>query len=146
MTPAEQIAAARKKSADEHREWEEHQQRLHEELNQMRITVAREVKPYLRPARSSDYTQWLRGFLEHGGKVTHAYDRPMRGDWYVARGSFTLPPLYGAQSLNIIIPKGITVVCSDPGHSGLYWMDGYRKGVEDQHFTANVPVFSDTEL
>jgi hypothetical protein len=147
MTPAEQIKAAREQRVRDEIEWERSQREREERRRVQEALLDRDVRPYIRPATARDYNRWLRGYLEASGRITHAYDYPFdRLGMCVAVADFTLPPLYGSSSLDIIVPAGITVVCPDPGHNKLYFMDGFRKGIGGQHFSVSVPVFSDTEL
>lgn len=148
MTPSEMIEEARARSRKQHSDWEFEQRRLMAESERTRGLFARDVLPHLRQARAQDYSLWIAGYLAGGGKITHAYDRPFSraDDWFVAFRDFTLMPLYGALSVNIIVPEGITVVCPDPGHSKLYFLDGFTVGIPGQHFSVSVPVFSDTSV
>lgn len=94
----------------------------------------------LRPAKVKDYKAWLAGFLEKGNKPTNCYDYPMeRGldDWKIACSDFQIVPLFGTDSLNIIIPKGIKFLGGELGHNNLYFMDGF-------HCMGGwVPIYSD---
>lgn len=147
VTPTEKIEAARSRARAERQQWEQENRRQRLESEELGASLERDVFPYLQPARSDDYDRWLGGYLKNGGEITHARERPFpTRDWYVARGPFTLPPLCGSQSLKIIIPVHINVLCPDPGHSQLYWMDGFRAGVDGQHFPVRVPVFSNTKV
>ena len=140
MTPSEQIAAARARASTQREEWEQERRDMEEMYERIKQAFDATVLPYLRPASPSDYSRWLRGYLEQGGQISHAYDYPMpRRDWYVACKGFTLMPLYGSAAVSIIVPKHVTVECPNLGHNGLYFMDGFR--------TASiVPVFSDTDV
>lgn len=94
----------------------------------------------LRQAKVKDYKNWLAGFLERGGKPTHCYDYPLeRGmeEWKVALSDFQIVPLFGADSLDIIIPKGIKFLGGELGHTNLYFMDGFS------HAGSWVPIYSD---
>lgn len=82
----------------------------------------------LRQARVKDYKDWLAGFLEKGNKPTHCYDYPMeRGldEWKIALVDFQIVPLFGTDSLQIIVPKGIKFLGGKLGHTNLYFMDGF---------------------
>lgn len=94
----------------------------------------------LRPARVEDYKNWLAGFLAMDNKPTHCYNYPLeRGmeDWKVALADFQIVPLFGADSLNIIVPKGIRFLGGELGHNNLYLMDGFSC------LGGWVPIYSD---
>lgn len=87
--------------------------------------LAQVLPLYTRPAVADDYDQWLGGYLANEGTIDRCASRPMRTDrWFVAKASFEIRPLYGAQYINIIVPEGVTVT-GDPGHNELYFMDGF---------------------
>ena len=94
----------------------------------------------LRPAPFKDYHRWLIGYVERGGKPTHYYDYDTpSGETFIAFADFDLGDgLYGASSINIIIPEGIRFIGGNQGHCNLYYMDGFR---HSGHF---VPVYKDT--
>lgn len=84
------------------------------------------IMQFLRPADVNDYVMWLEGYLRNGGSFTHYYDYDFRvGRMYVATADVTIPALYGAMSVDVIVPKKFTVVAS--GHCGLYFMEGFQK-------------------
>lgn len=94
----------------------------------------------LRQARVEDYKNWLAGFLEKGGKPTNCYEYPMEpglDDWKVALNDFQISPLFGTESLNIIVPSGIKFLGGELGHNNLYFMDGFSC------FGGWAPVYSD---
>ena len=110
----------------------EHEERL-EETNKL-------FRGKLRQAKVKDYKNWLAGFLEKGGKPTHCYDYPLEGgmeDWKTACSDFRIIPLFGADSLNIIVPKGIEFLGGELGHNNLYFMDGFSC------LDGWVPIYSD---
>lgn len=142
MTPAEKLAAARRIEADKDRAWRNHLADQEAAALALMDRVESEVMPKLRPARTEEYVVWLRGHLEHGGNVTHVYDYPFRrSEFRMALDNVTLPPgLCGAMSLQIIVPRGLTVEYTDLGHCTLYVMDGFR-------LVGNwVPAYSDIDL
>lgn len=90
--------------------------------------MAEYFHPYVLPANPNEYASWLRGYMEQGRVPTHTYNYRMPGDFYIARRDLRLIPLYGASSVHVIVPEGVTVtkVEGDIGHSTIYYMDGYR--------------------
>jgi hypothetical protein len=97
-----------------------------------------ELAPKLRKAFPSDYIAWLKGYIKKGGMPQHYYDRPLDRDFYVATKDFKTLPLYGALSINIIIPSEINVNTSDGfGHCGLFFMNGFKN-------FGSVPIYNDT--
>ena len=95
--------------------------------------------PTYEGANRADYTKWLRGFVDAGNTPTHYYSYPFsRWDsFYVAKKDFELVPLYGADSINIIVPEGITILGGSRGHNNIFCYNGYKH-------RGTVPVFSDT--
>ena len=105
-----------------------------------------------------EYAAWLTGFMKAGGKPTHFYDyaTPL-GNWFTALEDFTVLPLYGAMSVNIIVPAGIHLLGGDTGHSSLFVTTngddaGDRflyQGFHDYRPHSSprvVPVYTDTEV
>jgi hypothetical protein len=99
----------------------------------------RKMELHLRKASMQDYKAWLNGFLSSGGNPTHYYDYPFTrwDNFYVALEDLELSPLYGASSINIIVPIGVKVT-GKKGHIGLFFYDNFATdgGI--------VPVFVDT--
>lgn len=95
--------------------------------------------PRLRRANRADYTQWLEGFVDAGNTPTHYYSYPFSrwNSFYVAKKDFELVPLYGADSINIIVPDGITILGGSRGHTNVFCYSEYKH-------RGSVPVFSDT--
>lgn len=84
-----------------------------------------------------DYMAWLRGFLNNGGTPTHAYNYPWsRWKWFVLLRETKLPPLYGVEAIEIIIPETVRIM-GEPGHSNLFFMKDFRA-------SGIIPIFSDT--
>ncbi len=87
------------------------------------------------------YKEWLRGYLENGGKPTHFYNYNFPiDDFRMAKNNFIVIPLHGASSFQIIVPKGITYEGENLGHINIYDMNDFSlKGhwvpiYEDIHF------------
>lgn len=83
-----------------------------------------------RPATAADYAAWLSGWLARGGQVTHIYDYEIgRADWWVMDRYASPPKLYGAQSVNVIVPDGVPLrpanVRGNVGHNSFFFMDGF---------------------
>jgi hypothetical protein len=70
------------------------------------------VKSHCRLATIGEYRTWLHQYIRSGGTPRHIYDYPFSrsaSGFWVAKASFTMKPLYGASSINIIAPHGIKV-------------------------------------
>jgi len=85
----------------------------------------------VRPAKISDYVNWLIGYQKNGGKITQKYDSPTTiffDNWFVVEKDFTVIPLFGSSSVNIIVPEGVDFLGKkeDLGHSNLYFVDGFK--------------------
>jgi hypothetical protein len=122
---------------DSFREEQKMKDELFRELIYPRETLIKKTHP----ASVSDYTEWLKGYLQNGGKPTHSYNYPMsRQAWYVADCDFKILPLYGAEAISIIIPTTVKFLGGVPGHCNLYFMDGFK--VEG----GIVPIFEDIKF
>jgi hypothetical protein len=102
----------------------------------------------LRPAQPWEYGAWLKGYLLAGGRPTHIYDHRMT-EMYVALTDLSIRPLYGADSLNIILPEGIREDGGDTGHVNLFIVNKYlQRGFHQRTPTTPefVPVYSDTVI
>jgi hypothetical protein len=107
-----------------------------------------ETMKHLTQAEVTDYVNWLRGYMEAGGTPTHFYDSDMSTEgWFKAESDLEMPPMYGASSVSVIVPKGVEVerikqnsnaAFHDVGHNNLYFEDGF---VSESGF---VPVYRDT--
>jgi hypothetical protein len=89
------------------------------------------------PATISDYKEWLREYLGQGGEITHVYDYPMPTGFYLAIRDFEMTPFYGAQAIQIIVPRNVKVTGDNLGHCHLYLEDGHRA------LGGWVPLYSD---
>jgi hypothetical protein len=142
MSLQSQIELARRRanaSRMEAQHYQEEQVRAHEE----RMAVFnRYARPNLRRAEARDYNAWVRGYLERGGTIGHAYDYGLPSSYYIAiRDIEILPPLVGAESVSIIVPEGITVSYNGLGHNALFFMDGFECDM-----TFSPSVYSDTTV
>lgn len=122
----EKIRAAFRREAEQEAKWEAEQCKREAESAE----TARAISTLpLRPAHMAEYVAWLKGYLAiEGNDITHAYDYRFPVDsMRVPTSDISLPPLYGAFGLSLIVPVGITVKTPDGrGHSNLYYMDGFR--------------------
>jgi len=100
-----------------------------------------QILPYVRQARASDYSQWLKGYMEAGGEPTHNYDYELPGDFYVAMSDFKILPLYGAQSVNVIVSNEVIIdFSSGLGHCSLFFMDNFN------HLGSWIPIYTNLEF
>lgn len=120
-----------------------------------------------RPATATDYADWLIGHMESGGNPTHLYDYDLahRGFtvngsigngtcsvqegpiqwWVLERMNGPIPSLYGAKSINVIVPERSPLTPEwipdtfhgRAGHSGFYFMSGFVA------VAATIPVYLD---
>lgn len=86
---------------------------------------------YCRPAAPAEYATWLTGHLGRSGRITHAYDRDMPRMWVLERApQVRVPSLYGAQSVQVIVPAEVRFTPGDLpktfhgacGHSEFYFL------------------------
>lgn len=126
----EVINNLRRKTEEENDAWRLTQYKIDQEAH-CRRCERKVLIDHLCKASVKDYLKWLEGFFNRGGLPLHCYDYPFeRRDFYIARCSLKVPALYGALSLNIIVPAGIDVQPADNvqgfGHIGIFWMDGFK--------------------
>lgn len=96
------------------------------------------LKDVSRKATKEDYLLWLEGFLKNKGEITHVYDYPINmTDFIFIEKDFYMSPLYGAQSIGLIIKKGVKCLGGDKGHNELYYMDNFSQKGDF------VPIYSD---
>lgn len=104
----------------------------HEELKEER----RQREIMLRTceeATPEDLAEWMRGYRARGGMVRDIVDRPMHSDFYVMRRRpALLVELYGASSVDVIVPSGVLRPEELPrtyhgvsGHSNWYFMKDF---------------------
>jgi hypothetical protein len=78
---------------------------------------------HLRPATAKEYTVWLKEYQK-----VHRWPKTQPGSAgriFVAKSDFELPALYGANSVEIIVPSNIRVKHDNNiGHCKLYFMNG----------------------
>lgn len=103
----------------------------------MNLTRELTVHPQVRPATAAEYKEWLRGYLENGGKITSVFRWSTSSEFVTATEDFRLLARHGARLLHLIVPKGISVTTSELGHSNVYMLDGYK------HAGYCVPLFCD---
>ncbi len=121
-------------------EWQDRMRKYKAESNAKKKLAEEELYPRLRPAEVKDYLDWLKGYIENGGKPTHVYNYPFsRWDWYVATIFLKPIRLCGASAVNIIVPADIQVESGDWGHCRLFFMNGYKA-------IGSVPIFADTNF
>lgn len=72
------------------------------------------------------YIKWLEGYVASGGKIRHAYDHTFPGTMYVAKKDCTVTPLYGENTVEIIVPEHINVTIEELGHNTLYFMKDFK--------------------
>ena len=126
MGPLEQLRQARQREEAERLKDAARRRAFRAEFDRTEVLLEREIYPYLRPATADEYSAWLQGHLENGGTITHYRDR-LTGGIVIATASFFLPNLFGAQSIDLIVPGGLDVT-TEGGftHNTVYFMDGFR--------------------
>jgi len=90
-----------------------------------------------------DYIEWLTGYIEKGGYITHYYDYPMGNKIYIARQDCQMVPMFGSSSIMLVVPKEINIipVPEEPfggwGHNNIYFIKDFK------HIGSFVPAYSD---
>jgi len=96
-----------------------------ETVHQMEVKAAAGWAGSCKRTNPRDYADWLASFIISGGEITHVYDYKMPCDsWLIAQVAFTVTPLHGSSSKQIIVPSGIKVEIGAAGHNNIYWFDG----------------------
>jgi hypothetical protein len=87
------------------------------------------------------YADWLKGYLDNGGEMTHSYDYPISRAQviYISSGSARITPLYGSSAKMIIVPKGVEVTIEALGHNNVFFMSDFST---EGYF---VPLYPDIE-
>jgi hypothetical protein len=99
-------------------------QRSLEQQARLLGAIASQFYALAKPATETEITAW-----EEGAKASYSTPPKIRGPkaYYVDR-SVVIPPLYGAQSVAVIVAPGVTVFGLDQwSHNAVYFMDGFRK-------------------
>jgi hypothetical protein len=92
---------------------------------------------YCRPASKTDWLRWLKPHLEKKGQLRtlFKYDVAPTRNWYVlTEDVYDVPEMYGADSINLIVPKHRYLTPSqltrtfhgNSGHNNIFFMDGYQ--------------------
>lgn len=171
LTPppgAEAIMRALDRQKAQRRRWEAEEEKYRREAEAAEIERSVFLE-HCQPATLIEYTAWMIGYLQGGGEPSHVYNYefsrpavvlngsigpngsnltagPANSKWWVlAEIPGTVPSLYGATSLAVIVPKGLAFTPGDVprtfhgacGHSEFYFMDGFAV-VGD-----STPVYSD---
>lgn len=120
---AEAQARHREEEAEQHRRhlaWEREWQ-----ANEARKN--RDVLPNTRPTTVGEYAAFVRGYLKAGGQIRYVRDCPLRDDYRTVTDDLTMPALYGAATIDLLVPEGRTVEFPEGhGHATVLWMDGFR--------------------
>lgn len=116
-----------------------------EENQRLTDAINRIGEDKVRPATAEDYSKWVEGFMEKGGKPEYYCNTPITDAtdiFLVAKKDFTVPKLYGAQAVNLIIPKDINIDAEsgELGHSTLYFMKDFSITGKSK----SVKIYSDT--
>lgn len=113
-------------------EYLEEERRFREEMEIRRIESEDQeryfnshVRPHLRRAKPKDYRDWLEGWVEEEGAITHHYDYNLPSKFYVALSDVEIPPYTGSASIEVIVPEGVEVTYETLGHNNIYYMKGF---------------------
>jgi len=86
----------------------------------------RRVLKKMRVAKIEDYRKWLRRYLIFEMPSDFCDYEFEDADFYVAKEDLFLPALYGATSINLIVPRGVKVEYEKLGHNNIYFMKGFK--------------------
>jgi hypothetical protein len=164
----EAIMRVMDRQAKQRAEMEQRERRYRQEAERSDLARAAFLD-HCQPASLLEYTAWMIGYLHGGGEPSHVYDRPfaqpamqLNGSigpegstlrasqappkwWVLAERPDTVPSLYGASSISVIVPSGLDFRPDDVpdtfhggcGHSNFYFMDGFV------NVGGDTPVYSD---
>ena len=98
-------------------------QRLTESANIANDIIKRMFFSMVKPATPLEIKQW-----EDGAKATQLREIVIpRHKVFVIDKDVAIPPLFGADSISLIVKEGVTIYGLDRcGHSSVYFMDGFR--------------------
>ena len=122
-------------------EWEKTRRAFQDQMAVQKHQAWMLIENCVREAAPADYLFWLAGYLATGGQPTHYYDYSIIDvmyKYYVATRDFHIAPLYGGMSINLIVPVGVTFLGGEPGHTNLFFEDGFTTS------GGWVPVYQDT--
>jgi hypothetical protein len=97
----------------------------------------------LRRATVDDYREWLRGYLQRGGRPTHHLNCSMKKDlknWYVATEDLQLLPTSTELPINIIVPADKKFLGGELSGMNIYFMKGFK------NLGGYVPIYRDLKL
>ncbi len=78
-----------------------------------------------KPATQAEIQQWIDGAKDNYPDISNQVGR-FRGVRF-AEEDFILPALYGAQSVTVLVAKGVKIYRhAGMGHSLILYMDGFR--------------------
>jgi hypothetical protein len=132
----------------EYSAWNQHQIEYETKRRERLLVANRAIKKHLRRGDSSDYFQFLDAYIEAGGKPSHHYDYDCGNDIYVATNVCKIFPLYGADSIMVIMMPGCRIIEGDyrsrplqgwNGHNNFYSYDN----ILNQKYATWVPTYSD---
>ena len=162
------IMRAMDREAQQKAKWKAEEERYRRESERSDRDRA-DFLTHCQPATLLEYTAWMIGYLQNGNEPSHVYDydfaqpaMQLNGSisskgstlrmseapscwWVLAERPDEVPSLYGAQSINVLVPKGVdfrpgnvpSTFHGKCGHSTFYFMDGFR--IVGDH----TPVYTD---
>lgn len=129
------------KIAWEHGELDQEQRKI--EYEKMRLKIKEWWEGHeqcFRAATPDDYIGWLRKWVDTDGEITHYYNYDMPSEFLVAISHIKIPIFYGAASIGVIVPTGITVGFEEIGHNNIYQLAPLNQ------FGGFVPCYRNTEF
>lgn len=146
-------ALDRKKAQDD--KWEAAKRR-HEIKSKHSEVERSEFLAHCQTATLTEYTAWMIGYLNRGGEPSHIYDhgftQPEPRVMVLAEKPGAVPTLYGADSLQVIVPAGVSFAPEDVpqtfhgrcGHSTFYFMEGFAiVGIWTPVYSDMLPMLAD---
>lgn len=101
-----------------------------EEINNLIKIKFEKIKNCIRKIFIDDYNNWLSGFLDNGGKITHFYNYSFDfNNWFCVIGDCEWEiPLFGSNSCNFIILNSVDFKFNEKecGHINFYFMGGFK--------------------
>ena len=97
-------------------------ERLKRESGILNSTVRSAFFSTIKPATDHEIERWMRGAQSNSGFT----GRISKHNIYYTDKDVVVPPLYGADSIALIVESGTKVYISGSGHNDIYYMDGFR--------------------
>lgn len=114
-------------------------QKAQEEERRQKEERDRQWLNTLRPALVTDYTNWLKGYIEHGGKIIKIVSHSFPTNQFFVATRDIIVTTQHSDDVNVIVPVGINVTIKELGwNTHIYYMEGFVHRGDNA-----IPIYSD---